>query len=136
MPSDDQRDPWPDPMQEPVEPVNPNHPRFVIACVGWLTQRPGMQGTEEETRTIYRTLILFLQENGLTTREILSSDEPVTDSVAIRNEDLTPEGNLLMRRPHSRWLDGIDCGKSPTDVSSLKRALERIRSGKVGEYGE
>jgi len=109
---------------------------FVIDCVAWHTQRPGMEGMEEETRLIYGTLIRFLQDNCLTTRKILPEGVPVTDDVAIRESDLTHEGSLLMSRPYDRWLGAIDHGQPPTDTKILERALVKIRSGSVGKYGE
>ena len=129
-------DPWPDPNVLPEAPVPHPHPRFVICCVGWLTLRRGLADRGDEIRTMFATLIRFLQENGLTTRTILADGAPVADDVAIRMEDLTPEGDLLMRRPCDRWFAAFDRGQSPTDTKILERALAKIRTGKVGKYGE
>lgn len=95
-----------------------------------------MEGTEEETRRIYRVLIDFLQTHDLTTSQLLSPGEYVADDVAIRLRDLTTDGILLMRRPYHRWLEKVDNGLDPSNTKILEKALVKIRAGKAGKYGD
>lgn len=131
---------WPDPIEEPQKPMDPQDPAFVITCVGWHTRRVGNEGLkwfEDQTRLLYGTLIHFLQDNGLTTREILPKGAFVADETAIRRGDLTEVGKLLMRRPYDRWLGSLE--KKDADVTNtriLERALKKIRTGNVNKYGE
>jgi hypothetical protein len=130
---------WPNPIDEPSKPMDPNDPAFVITCVGWHTQRRGNEGLkwfDDQTRLLYGTLIRFLQDNGLTTREILPPGAPVSDQVAIRMGDLNSDGWALIQAGYSKWLDRIDHGGDPTDTKILERALKKIRAGKADKWGE
>lgn len=123
----------PDPLKPALRPMNPDDPAFVIDCVGWHTQRRGNEGLEEVYRTIYGTLIRFLQHHQLLTREILPDGAPVSDATAIRRGDLTEEGFQFIQQNYSRWLDRIDMGADPTDTCYLERALTKIRAGETGK---
>ena len=121
---------WPNPIEEPIKPMDPEDPAFVLTCVGWHTQRRGNEGLnwlEDQTRLLYGILVRFLQDNHLVVREILPEGAYVADEVCIRVGDLTPEGRKFMKTGYSRWLDKIDQGMEPTDTRILERALKKIR---------
>ena len=119
---------WPNPIEEPIKPMDPEDPAFVLTCVGWHTQRRGNEDMGDVYREIYGILIRFMQDRGgLLVREILPDGAYVADEVCIRVGDLTPEGRKFMKTGYSRWLDKIDQGMEPTDTRILERALKKIR---------
>ena len=77
--------------------------------------------------SIFRRLIDFLQDNGLTTRTILARDEKITERLQIMRSDLTDEGFEFYSSVEQKWLRAIDSGTEPTDISILKSELRRIR---------
>jgi len=113
---------------------------LVISQCGWLPQpslaAPYSRTAEEQelSRRLYEHIILFLQDNGLTTRRILAEGERVADETAIRVRDLTPEGFC--------FYDETECGYNellalwqkaePVDVKYNHRGEDstRYRGGK------
>ena len=81
----------------------------------------------KETILLFRTLVDFLQNNGLTSRTILGTDEDVTKDLEIWASDLTEEGFEFFKNAEPKWLAAIDRGKSPTDTSILKKQLAKMR---------
>ena len=81
-----------------------------------------------QIKEIYRNLLQFLKENDLL--RINLSDNPIED-VVIRFSDLTKEGQAFVRSgADEKWLASFDrhgSKKPPTDVSSLRRALSKIK---------
>lgn len=102
---------------------------FTIDKVGWHTQTPGNTESVDHIHRRFRAVAVFLQENGLTTRTLLGPHGAVTDEFEIHTSDLTPEGLALAKACYDTWLRRIDKGKSPEDVSLLRRTLEKLRSG-------
>ncbi|MEM6776420.1 MAG: hypothetical protein AAF670_02115 [Planctomycetota bacterium] len=79
----------------------------------------------------FRVFVDFLQENGLATRQILASNQPVTDELQIKKSDLTDDGFSVVKAAYDKWLRGLDKGKAITDVTVLKKALEKVESAKA-----
>ena len=102
---------------------------YVIMQVSWLTQLQGSVHTREEIVQMFFILAQFLQKNGLVKRQLAKDEGDITDDFAIRTDDLTEEGDALLRKAESKggWLDKVDHGMDPADVRSLERALKRIR---------
>jgi hypothetical protein len=100
---------------------------YTLDKVEWHTQTPGNTETKEQIHHRFRVIIDFLQENGLTVHQILASDEPITDATAILVADLTDEGRVLVEKCYHRWLQHIDTGKPPEDLSFMKRELGKLR---------
>ncbi len=75
----------------------------------------------------FRVFVDFLQDNGLTTREILAKDEPVTEELKIYRSDLTEEGFQVVKAGYDKWLRSLDKGKEITNVSPLEKALTKAR---------
>jgi hypothetical protein len=75
----------------------------------------------------FRAFINFLQANGLTTRQILAAEEPVTESLRIMKSDLTDEGFEVVKAAYDKWRRGHDRGKEIEDVSVLEKALAKLR---------
>lgn len=73
----------------------------------------------------FRVFINFLQDNGLTTREILARDQPVTEELRIYKSDLTDVGFAVVKSAYDKWLRGHDRGKDISDVGVLERALAK-----------
>jgi hypothetical protein len=96
---------------------------FTIDQVSWHTQLVGRIGTDEQIHSIFRSLVFFLQENGLTTRVLLEKNELITDDFAIKVSDLTDNGFELMRKCHDKWLRGIDKGKDPANLKVFEKGL-------------
>lgn len=74
----------------------------------------------------FRSFVQFLQRNGLTTREVLSDDEPVTEQLKIRKSDLTTDGFEVVKSSYDKWLRALDKGKDVSDVSLLEKTLAKV----------
>lgn len=70
-----------------------------------------------------------MQDNGLTTRIILDSNDVVTDETCIRKSDLTDEGLSFIKKVYDKWTDKVvDKKILPIDFKMLDRALKEIRA--------
>jgi hypothetical protein len=78
-------------------------------------------------KKVFRTLIDFLQSNGLTTKTLLKEGVDVDEKFVINRSDLTEEGFEFYQRVEQRWFNAIDNGAKPTDTALLERALQEIR---------
>jgi hypothetical protein len=102
---------------------------FTIDKVGWHTQTPGNTETTESIHNRFRAITAFLQENGLTVKHILGSEEQITDDLSIRSVDLTEEGLVLMKKCYDKWLQRVDQGMPPEDLSIFQKELAKLRKG-------
>ncbi|RFS17099.1 hypothetical protein [Emticicia sp. C21] len=106
---------------------------FIIIKASWETHRERNYDSFAEnqlTYSYYNSLITFLQEQGLTTRKILSINEKANDNTCIKKSDLKEEGYLLFKKKYiDKWVDLIFDGKrQPTDIKYLEKSLEKIRN--------
>lgn len=106
---------------------------FIIIKVSWETQRKRNYDTSEEnllTYSYYSSLINFLQNNKLTTRQLLKEGQVVDDEICIKKSDLTEEGFLIFKGKYfDKWVNAIfDKKRSPLDIKPLEKALVKIRS--------
>lgn len=103
---------------------------FVIDKVKWHTQR--IRNYEFDNSLVFayfRSLFRFLQDNDLSTRQLLEDSEDITEETELKKSDLTEEGFDLIKRTLDRWTTGIlDKGKSPNDVTYLARQLAKLRA--------
>jgi hypothetical protein len=82
----------------------------------------------ESTKSIFRALAFFLQDNSLTVRPLLEPDEALSPTFKIMRSDLTDEGFDFIKLALDRWLTGIDRGQRlPTDTSFLAKELKKLR---------
>lgn len=81
----------------------------------------------DQTRKIYGALVNFFADNGLIAKKM--SIDPI-DVVVIKLSDLTDKGQALVQSgADDRWLasfDRVGSTKSPSDTTSLKKALSKI----------
>lgn len=85
---------------------------------------------------IYGTLIRFLQQQSLVTRELLSKDAAIGEDFKLMRSDLTEEGYALIKGCLQRWLRSIESGrKPPTDTGLLEKELVQLRKGARGGRG-
>jgi hypothetical protein len=101
---------------------------FIITKVGWFADRP----TSHDMGLSFRTLVEFLQENGLTRRTVLPDGTEVNHDSELRAVDLTDEGLSFVRSYYEKWRDGLDRGKPETDTSRLEKWLASMRKRAVG----
>lgn len=80
-----------------------------------------------QVREMFTTLAVFLQEKGLTTRELLPEGAEISESFVIRRSDLTDEGLQFYRNVESKWAGAIDRGVSPSSTVILEKALQKMR---------
>lgn len=99
---------------------------FTVDKVVWHTQRPGTNETLDQVSKRFRAMITFLQDNGLTTRQVLSSRQRITDETAILSTDLTEVGLALMRKCYDKWLQKVDAGLDPEDISLFEKQLAKL----------
>ncbi|WP_349854620.1 cyclopropane-fatty-acyl-phospholipid synthase [Bacteroides cellulosilyticus] len=85
---------------------------YVIECVGWFTKMKSIPPmSQEEIEMNYRffeNYISFLQEKGLTTREILKKGEKANDDSQITFGDLTEEGFEFFKYGIIKWRIKVD----------------------------
>jgi hypothetical protein len=102
---------------------------FTIIQASWLTKRK--RNYEYDVSLVYRyfkRFFVFLQEQKLVTRQLISEEEHITDDSKLVRSDLTDEGFAFFKVAHDRWADNImDRGKSPDDVKYLEKKLKEIR---------
>lgn len=101
---------------------------FVIDQVSWHTGTPGNTETREQIVHRFWVIANFLQSNGLTFRDLICQEEDIGDSFGIRSDDLTNEGLAVVKAAYDKWLQKVDNGMPPENVSLLVRALSRARS--------
>jgi hypothetical protein len=103
--------------------------KFVLEKVGWHTQiKRNYVFDENRMYIMFTKFVHFLQENELTTRDILQKGILAEDETEIKFGDLTEEGFKLFKIGYGRWADNIlDKGKSPEDVKYLEKKLKEIR---------
>ena len=116
---------------------------LIISQCSWLTQPslaapyPRTPEEQERSRRLYEHIILFLQDNGLTTRRILAEGERVADETAIRVRDLTPEGFCFYSFGILAWLDRYgrnkDKDKAINDLSFIEKKLKTFREQRTAE---
>ncbi len=74
-----------------------------------------------------RVFVDFLQQNGLVTEQILAPNADVNSELKICRYHLTEEGFAIFCTAYQKWLKGLDRGKSVDDVSSMEKALKKLR---------
>lgn len=77
-----------------------------------------------------KVFVDFMQENDLTTREILSADQPVTGALRIWSTDLTDDGMAVVKTGFDKWLRSLDKGTDVKNISILNNALKKVKSSK------
>ena len=100
---------------------------FIIDEVSWHLNTPDNPEGPTHIRDRFRAIVMFLQANGLCTRDLLSPDQTIADNFAIHSGDLTETGLAVMKSAYDRWLRKIDKGMSPKDVSLLEKSLAKHR---------
>jgi hypothetical protein len=101
---------------------------FVICQVSWLTQTPGMEGERDSIVRDFYFLTKFLQDNGLVRRPLMHTINDITDEFAISSGDLTDDGLAVMKAAYEKWVEKIDNGMPPEDVTLLEKALKKVRA--------
>lgn len=102
---------------------------FIIDQASWHTQVVRNYHLDKSTiYSYFKSIITYLQSNGLTVRIILPDNESATDDTCIRVSDLTEEGFELMKKAYDKWLKGLDKGKKVDDYKTLDKALALIRA--------
>jgi hypothetical protein len=100
---------------------------FTIDKVEWHTQTRGNTETVDSIHRRFKVIISFLRENGLTTSPILSDGAAVTEDLAITSTDLTEDGLAIMRKCYDKWLQRVDQGMLPEDLSLFQKQLAKLR---------
>lgn len=100
---------------------------FVVCQVSWLTKTLGMEGERDSIIRDFYFLTNFLQDNGLVRQPLMRSIDDITDDFAISTDDLTDDGLAVMKEAYDRWVQKIDNGMSPEDVTLLEKTLRRVR---------
>jgi hypothetical protein len=101
---------------------------FTIDQVSWHIATPGNPETQDHIIRRFYVVACFLQEHGLTLRELVRDVKDIQNDFAICSSDLTQEGLAVMRTSYDKWLQKIDEGLDMNDLSLLKRALNGLRS--------
>lgn len=100
---------------------------FIFFKVSWLTQAPGLESEPDVTIQQFYQVTKFLQDHSLVHRQLMQSIDDITDDFTLSSDDLTDEGLAVMRAAYHKWLEKVDNGMSPEDVSLLEKALRKVR---------
>ncbi len=111
----------------------------IISKLGWFTQMKSIPPLTDKFKTeqiiFFENIIHFLQDNGLTTKEILKKGEKPTDNTEIKIGDLTEEGLKFYlygirkwRQKYDRAKDGI---KAINDFAFIEKKLKEFRSKNI-----
>lgn len=95
---------------------------FVIEKLNWYVGK----GLQHDPKVKLRTLALFLQDNGLTTRPLVDSAGGLGDDFEISSADVTERGLQLLKGGYQKWIKSIDRGADPADPSPLRRELDKL----------
>lgn len=101
--------------------------QFTIDQVAWHTKIQGNTETRDQTIERFYAIATFLQENGLTLEPPIREKSEIGDDFAIHTDNLTEEGYAFMKAAYDGWLTRIDGGMPSANVSSLEKALRKIR---------
>ncbi|AJW65130.1 hypothetical protein VO54_03704 [Elizabethkingia miricola] len=72
-------------------------------------------------------LLLFLKNNNLISKDPIDENGNLKLDFIVKESDLTLEGLELFKKAIPSWMRGTDRGRDPEDISSLLRALGKIR---------
>lgn len=92
---------------------------LTIDEVSWHTRTVGNPESREHILQRFYAIAKFLQENGLTTRTLVTVKDEIRDDFAISTSDLTAEGFALIKSGYDKWLKKIDQGADAEDVRCL-----------------
>jgi hypothetical protein len=98
----------------------------VICRVASLARRPNTDSAHEWVVNKFWTVVNFLQQNGLTVRQLAESRDAITDAFELRSADLTSDGLKFMRTGYHKWLRMLDRGGDPRDARILERELAKM----------
>ncbi len=101
---------------------------FVIDQVSWHTKTLGNPESRDHIIRRFRVIANFLTVNSLSLRDLTCQEADIDESFNISSADLTDDGLSLMRAAYDKWLQKVDEGMPPEDVSLFIRALKRLRS--------
>lgn len=101
---------------------------FVIDQVSWHTRTPGNTETREHIVKRFYVIAKFLQDNELSLRQLVRDEQEIDDEFCIASGDLTEEGLAVMKSAYDKWLQKVDNGMPPEDLTILNRALSRIKA--------
>ena len=101
----------------------------LILDIGTFFSASKNRSYREQVISTFSTYVNFLQDNGLTTRTVLT-ERAVSQDTKLRKSDLTEEGLEFVRNVEQRWLKSLDRGTSGDDTTMLERELAKIRQTK------
>lgn len=108
----------------------------IISKIAWFTQsklapQPITQEYKERQYRFFENYVHFLQNNGLTTREILKEGERATDESQITIGDLTEEGFKFYAFGIRKWREKYDRAKDKdkaiNDFTFIEKKLKEFR---------
>lgn len=103
---------------------------FTIDKASWHTQR--IRNYDFDNNRVYayfNVIFKFLDDNNLSTKQLLNLNTLINDDTTLKRSDLTDEGFEFIKKGLDRWVDNIfDKGKPPSDVKYLEKKLKEIRA--------
>lgn len=100
---------------------------YTIDKIAWHTQQPHEPEPFEVMAEQFWHAVRFLQENGLTTRDLATSTSDLDEEFEIHTDDLTSEGLALMKAAYEKWVRRVERGMAAEDTAILAQALARLR---------
>ena len=83
----------------------------------------------EKFKRRYEPLLNFFKESGLMIMDKMDVED--WQSFEIKMSDFTDEGLELLMLCHDRWLDAMERGLNPSNITLWKRELDKLRDGEL-----
>ena len=96
--------------------------------IGFMLSASKRRSYRESVIRMFDTYLRFLQEHGLTTRQLLEPDETPDQNTSVTRADLTDEGWEFIRLAQDRWFRAVDQGASPDNTALLEETLTGLRA--------
>ena len=97
---------------------------FIIEKLSWYHGKV----LHHDPKLKFTILVRFLEDNQLTTRNLLLDNGEISDDFVLYLEDVTELGYKLLQGGYQRWIKAIDIGTHPSKIYILVRALNKLKS--------
>jgi len=100
-----------------------NDNNYTIDRVEWHTNTPGNPESKKSIELRFRTISVFLNEHNLVVETIDIPEQDIPDEFEINTRQLNERGISFMKLVYDKWLQRIDGGALPDDISFLEKKL-------------
>ena len=96
---------------------------YTIDKVEWHASTPGNPESKKSIELRFRTISAFLNDNNLVVEAIDVPEQDLPDEFEINTRQLNERDISFMKLAYDKWLQRIDSGALPNDISFLEKKL-------------